>query len=98
MTLYVVAFRQGQQAFQSALGAIGGMYEHNLYMSNLWEYLRMADAATPTAATAEPTSTLARLAPKDGANGAPAPGRGAGSSSTTSASGTRARTTGRCAT
>jgi ATP-binding cassette, subfamily B, bacterial len=77
MTLYVVAFRQGQQAFQSALGAIGDIYEHNLYMSNLWEYLRMADAATPTAATAEPTSTLARLAPKDGANGAPAPGRGA---------------------
>jgi ATP-binding cassette subfamily B protein len=42
MTLYVLAFRQGQQAFQSALGAIGSMYEHNLYMSNLWEYLRIA--------------------------------------------------------
>jgi ATP-binding cassette subfamily B protein len=39
MTLYVMAFRQGQQAFQSILGAIGGMYEDNLYMSNLFEYL-----------------------------------------------------------
>jgi ATP-binding cassette, subfamily B, bacterial len=45
MTMYVVAFRQGQQAFQSALAAIGSMYEHNLYMSNLWEYLRVAGQA-----------------------------------------------------
>ncbi len=45
MTMYVVAFRQGQQAFQSALAGIGSMYEHNLYMSNLWEYLRVASAA-----------------------------------------------------
>jgi ATP-binding cassette subfamily B protein len=41
LTLYVVAFRQGQQAFQSSLAAIGGMYEDNLYMSNLFEYLGM---------------------------------------------------------
>jgi ATP-binding cassette subfamily B protein len=40
--MYVVAFRQGQQAFQSALAGIGDMYEHNLYMSNLWEYLKLA--------------------------------------------------------
>jgi len=39
MTLYLVAFRQGQQAFQSVLGAIGGIYEDTLYMSNLFEYL-----------------------------------------------------------
>ncbi|HEX4462777.1 MAG TPA: ABC transporter ATP-binding protein [Polyangia bacterium] len=39
LTLYVVAFRQGQQAFQSVLGAIGGMYEDTLYMSNLFDYL-----------------------------------------------------------
>ncbi len=39
MALYVVAFRQGQQAFQSILTAVGGMYEDNLYMSNLFEYL-----------------------------------------------------------
>ena len=39
MALYVMAFRQGQQAFQSILSAIGGMYEDNLYMSNLFAYL-----------------------------------------------------------
>lgn len=39
MTLYVIAFRQGQQALQSSLGAIGGMYENNLYMSNLFTFL-----------------------------------------------------------
>ena len=39
MTLYVVAFRQGQQAFQSILAAIGSMFEDNLYMSNLFNYL-----------------------------------------------------------
>jgi ATP-binding cassette, subfamily B, bacterial len=39
MVLYVMAFRQGQQSFQSILGAIGGMYEDNLYMSNLFSYL-----------------------------------------------------------
>jgi ATP-binding cassette subfamily B protein len=42
MTMYVVAFRQGQQAFQSALGAVGDMYEHNLYMANLWDFLAIA--------------------------------------------------------
>ncbi len=51
MTLYVMAFRQGQQAFQSALGGIGSMYEHNLYMSNLWEYLSMASPEAASAAT-----------------------------------------------
>ncbi|XXT18103.1 ABC transporter ATP-binding protein [Sorangium sp. So ce429] len=39
MVLYVAAFRQGQQAFQAVLAGIGGMYEHNLYMSNLFQYL-----------------------------------------------------------
>ncbi len=52
MTMYVLAFRQGQQAFQSALAAIGDMYEHNLYMANLWEYLAIAGAgAVPGAGT-----------------------------------------------
>jgi ATP-binding cassette subfamily B protein len=59
MTMYVVAFRQGQQAFQSALGAIGDMYEHNLYMSNLWDYLKIGPAAAPfsRAVTAAGAST-----------------------------------------
>ena len=41
LTLYVVVFRQGQQAFQSCLAAIGGLYEHNLYMSNLFEFMEI---------------------------------------------------------
>jgi ATP-binding cassette subfamily B protein len=49
MTMYVVAFRSGQQAFQSMLAAIGNMYEHNLYMSNLFEYLRIASNANAQA-------------------------------------------------
>ena len=39
LTLYVTAFMQGQQALQSVLNALGGIYEDNLYMSNLFEYL-----------------------------------------------------------
>jgi len=59
LTLYVVAFRQGQQAFQSMLTAIGGMYEDNLYMSNLFAYLAIptGDSALPEvpALGSEPT-------------------------------------------
>jgi ATP-binding cassette, subfamily B, bacterial len=47
MTLYLVAFRQGQQAFQSILSAIGGMYEHTLYMSNLFEFLAIPVGPAP---------------------------------------------------
>ena len=39
MTLYVTAFRSGQGALSSVLGAIGSIYEHNLYMSNLFRFL-----------------------------------------------------------
>ncbi|MDI3288580.1 ABC transporter ATP-binding protein [Polyangium sp. 15x6] len=39
LVLYGISFRQGQQAFQSILSSLGGMYEHNLYMSNLFSYL-----------------------------------------------------------
>jgi len=39
LTLYVVAFRQGQQAFQAMLGSIGSIYEQNLYMANLFDFL-----------------------------------------------------------
>ena len=39
LTLYVVALRQGQSAFQSVLAGLGGIYEHNLYMSNLFSFL-----------------------------------------------------------
>ena len=60
MTLYILAFRQGQQSFQSMLGAIGSMYEHNLYMSNLFEYLSVTDAsALANAPAAVPADALA---------------------------------------
>ena len=47
MVLFVMAFRQGQQAFQSILAGIGGMYEDNLYMSNLFAYLAIEVDAPP---------------------------------------------------
>jgi ATP-binding cassette, subfamily B, bacterial len=59
MTLFVLAFRSGQQAFQSILNGIGSIYEHNLYMSNLFAYLDASIDPEPRAlvasrVTAEP--------------------------------------------
>jgi ATP-binding cassette subfamily B protein len=56
MTLYLVAFRQGQQSFQSVLSALGGMYEDTLYMSNLFDYFAIPTApprGAPVAAVRE---------------------------------------------
>jgi ATP-binding cassette subfamily B protein len=39
MTMYFLLFRQGQGAVSAALGAISGLYEDNLYLSTLYEYL-----------------------------------------------------------
>ncbi len=39
MTMYVALFRQGQSAVSASLSAISGMYEDNLYVSTLYEYL-----------------------------------------------------------
>jgi ATP-binding cassette, subfamily B, bacterial len=39
MTMYLMLFRQGQTAVAAILSAISGMYEDNLYLSNLYEYL-----------------------------------------------------------
>jgi ATP-binding cassette subfamily B protein len=61
MTLYLVAFRQGQQSFQSILSAAGSMYEDTLYMSNLFDYF-----AIPTEEQAGQGET-AVLAPASGA-------------------------------
>jgi ATP-binding cassette subfamily B protein len=52
MTLYMMAFRQGQQCFQSVLAALSGMYEDNLYMSNLFAYLDIGTRAEPAPAAA----------------------------------------------
>ena len=39
MTMYLMLFRQGQSAVSAILSAIGGMYEDNLYLSTLYEFL-----------------------------------------------------------
>jgi ATP-binding cassette, subfamily B, bacterial len=39
MTMYLLLFRQGQAAVSASLSAVGGMYEDNLYLSTLYEYL-----------------------------------------------------------
>ena len=57
MTLYLAAFRQGQQTFQAILSALGGMYEDNLYLTNLFEFL-----AIPTQPPFAPTERLAQPA------------------------------------
>jgi ATP-binding cassette subfamily B protein len=39
MTMYIALFRQGKDAVNVALRAISGLYEDNLYLSNLFEFL-----------------------------------------------------------
>jgi ATP-binding cassette subfamily B protein len=46
MTMYLLLFRQGQAAVSAMLSAVGGMYEDNLYLSTLYEYLE-TDVAPP---------------------------------------------------
>lgn len=51
MTMYLMVFKQGQGALSASLTAISGMYEDNLYLSNLYEYLEQpvdAEAGTAT--------------------------------------------------
>ena len=50
MTMYLMLFRQGQSAVSAMLSAIGGMYEDNLYLSTLYEYL---ETAVPAASGVE---------------------------------------------
>lgn len=59
MTMYLMLFRQGQAVVSAGLSDIGGMYEDNLYLSTLYEYLE-----TPAA----PKNGTARtgLVPDDG--------------------------------
>ncbi|MBU49359.1 MAG: ABC transporter permease [Deltaproteobacteria bacterium] len=39
MTMYILVFRQGQSAISAVLSSVGQMYEDNLYLSNLYEFL-----------------------------------------------------------
>jgi len=48
MTMYLMLFRQGQSAVSAILSAIGGMYEDNLYLSTLYEYLETPVPEPPT--------------------------------------------------
>jgi ATP-binding cassette subfamily B protein len=54
MTMYVALFRQGQSAVSAILSAVGGMYEDNLYLSTLYEYLETPVPAPAGAATKGP--------------------------------------------
>jgi len=54
MTMYVLLFRQGQSAVSAILSAIGGMYEDNLYLSTLYEYLDTPVDKSTGRATAGP--------------------------------------------
>jgi ATP-binding cassette subfamily B protein len=64
MTLYLVAFRQGQQGFQSILAALGSLYEHNLYMSNLFDYLAIPTG--PTGPAVAPAGPVEAAGPRTG--------------------------------
>ena len=39
MTMYLLLLRQGQAAVTASLAALGGLYEDNLYLTNLYEFL-----------------------------------------------------------
>jgi len=39
MTMYLLVFKQGQAAVSAMLSSIGGMYEDNLYLSNLYGFM-----------------------------------------------------------
>ncbi len=54
MTMYLLVFKQGQSSVAAILSSIGGMYEDNLYLSNLYEYLEQPIEATGGSAVAGP--------------------------------------------
>ena len=41
MTLYLTIFRQGQTTFQRILSSVSGIYENNLFMANLFDFLAL---------------------------------------------------------
>ncbi len=54
MTMYLMLFRQGQSAVSAILSAIGGMYEDNLYLSTLYEFLETPVKCTDASETRGP--------------------------------------------
>jgi ATP-binding cassette subfamily B protein len=63
MTMYLMLFRQGQSGVSAILSAIGGMYEDNLYLATLYEYL--GTPSRTTGSGAGETAVLGTL-PGDG--------------------------------
>jgi ATP-binding cassette subfamily B protein len=59
--MYLMLFRQGQTAVSAALSAVSGLYEDNLYLSNLFEYLEQ-----PIASPGRGGDLTAGPAPGDG--------------------------------
>ncbi|UCC15694.1 MAG: ABC transporter ATP-binding protein [Gammaproteobacteria bacterium] len=55
MSMYLMLFRQGQAAVSAILSAIGGMYEDNLYLSTLYEYLETPVASRQGQTTRGPS-------------------------------------------
>ncbi len=49
--MYLLLFKQGQSSVAAMLSAIGGMYEDNLYLSNLYDYLEQPAQRHRTAAS-----------------------------------------------
>ncbi len=54
MTMYLMLFRQGQSAVSASLSAVGGMYEDNLYLSTLYDYLETPSSAATGGARVGP--------------------------------------------
>ncbi len=54
MTMYLLLFKQGQSSVSAVLSSIGGMYEDNLYLSILYEYLEQPVTALDGTATTGP--------------------------------------------
>jgi ATP-binding cassette subfamily B protein len=54
MTMYAFGFRQGQASFQGILLALGGLYEHDLYMANLLRFLAIPTRPRPLMLAAAP--------------------------------------------
>ena len=52
MTMYLMLLRQGQSAVSAALTAVSGLYEDNLYLSNLFEYLEQPVGSSTGSRTA----------------------------------------------
>ena len=76
MTLLVIAFREGQAALQNALLAIAKLYEDNLFMTNLFEYLAVPEDEPhqPMPADADAGATVVQTPASGGATGAPGSG------------------------